>query len=84
MQNVVNVDRDQLSRSCYTAMRMNGMRMKHGLKRCGSPAAQRRGKKVAGQKVFKRPALRLGRLAQTDEDWSKVCSRRHDRLVGAC
>lgn len=60
------------------------MRMEHGLKRCGSLATQRRGKKVAGQKVFKRPALEIGRLAQTGEDWSTVCSRRHDGLVDAC
>jgi len=38
--------------------------------------------KVAGREVLKRPALEIGRLAQTEKDWSTVCSRRHDRLSG--
>ena len=47
-------------------------------------SCRRKRQEVDGQEVLKRPALEIGRLAQTDEDWSMVCSGRHDRRVGAC
>jgi hypothetical protein len=46
-------------------------------------SCRRKRQDVDGQEeVLKRPALEIGRLAQTGKDWSTVCNGRHDRVSG--
>jgi hypothetical protein len=75
------VYRDQLSCSGSTAMIVHERRM-NTLRKMRESSCTRKRQKVAGWEVLKRPALKIGRLAQTGKDWSTVCSGRHDRLYG--
>ena len=78
---VVKVNRDQLSRPRSTAMMVHERRMETSRK-VRESSCRRKRQKVDGQEVLKRPALEIGRLAQTGKDWSTVCNGRHDRVSG--
>lgn len=78
---VVKVNRDQLSRPRSTAMMVHERRMETARK-IRESSCRRKRQEVDGQEVLKRPALEIGRLAQTGKDWSTVCNGRHDRVSG--